>query len=31
MTLTIVPPMLLLLLMRRHAQPEAVAMAAGDD
>ncbi len=31
MTLTIVPPMLLLLLMRRHAQPQAVAMAVGDD
>jgi DHA2 family multidrug resistance protein len=29
MTLTIVPPMLLLMVMRRHARPEAMAM--GDD
>ena len=30
MTLTVVPPMVLLLLMRRHARPAAPVVAAGD-
>ena len=30
MTLTVLPPMALLLLMRRHARPAATVAAAGD-
>jgi DHA2 family multidrug resistance protein len=30
MTLTVLPPMALLLLMRRHARPSATVVAAGD-